>query len=318
MADSRLEHHGRLTVRRIKSWSSTVTELASGLTQSRLCPPELYAELLERNLRSGGRIAVVERRNEPIALIGLQRDGRFRWKPVANWLVPDFVCAAADDDALPALAALGTEISVSWWRRSAFPAHEHVRERRDIATHHMAVAHREAYWRKTGRWRGIMKARQRCEGLTLSVNEPGGSEWVIHSAAVKWQGHEEAAQDATVHDRVDVVRHLESSGKHITLVLRDGDRRLSGEACIIDGDTLVSVLAYRDEEVGSLPTGIRTMDAIFQYAEQHGFANVDLGGHRPYKLAWAPEQGMRHEFLVAPRHRHHARQMVGRIRQRLT
>jgi hypothetical protein len=304
----------RLRVRWIPRWSSSIADAVQALPVGRLCSPELYATLLERSLRHDGRVAVVERGDDVVAVVGLQRDGRIRWKPVANWIIPDLVCAAADADVLPALAALGKEIAVSWWRRAAEPQGP-VRERHRIPTHVLEVAEREAYWRSTGRWRGVVKARERTDGLSLTIDEPGGYEWVVRSGAAKFTAGDQT-RFLTLEEQLLSIGYLESVGRHVTIVLRDGDRRLSGEAAIVDGDALVSVLAYRDESVGSLPTGVRTLDALFTLAEERGLREVDLGGTRPYKTAWAPVDGVHDELLVAPALAHRGRALAKRLLSR--
>lgn len=305
-----------LKVRTFTTWSDNIRNAVAHLPEPMICPTEVYLSVLRRTLSHGGRVAVVERATAPVAVIGLRRDGRFRWRNAADWLMPGFVCAASDGEILPAFAALRTEVALAWWRMPGPPTHPAIRELYETPVYRIGIDEREDYWRSTGYLRSIKAARKKCAALQVSVNGPGDAEWVIRSAGQKWSDGHVPADDASVDDKVDLADRLERSGRFFTLVLRDGDRRLAGTTNIVDGDVGVAGTLYRDDLVGSLPTGVRIIDEVLAYCAREGIAEFDFGGGYSYKARWGRPEGSRYELIMAPQLRYRARRSITELARR--
>ena len=298
---SKRDQGGRLDSSWLTRWSNDITQAVRSLPGHPLCDHDLYLELLKQSLEANGAVAVVTKQGIPQVVLGLAPDGRWRWKNVTNWMIPGFIGATSDPrDILPAFAQSHREVFVAWWRMPVPPAGPAIQEMRAVDTHELQLADRDKFWRQGRTMKNIRHARSKCADLEITINEPGGAEWVIRSAATKWNGSS-AASTLETNLRIEIARALEPTGKHVTFVLRDGDRRLAGTTNIIDGDTIVGVGLYRDESVGSLPTGVRVMAEVFDYADGHGFVSVDMGGGYDYKSHWAPASGTRYDVVVAPR-----------------
>lgn len=291
-----------LTEHHFTRWSADIEHAVRALPENSSCPTELYLSILQRTVESGGRVDVVERSGAPIAVVGSEHDGRLRWRNVTNWLIPGFVCASADDDVLPALARLRIELAVAWWRMPLKPVSPAIREIRETATHRIAVSEREQYWRSSKMWRTVAHARNKCSELSLSINQPGDAEWVIRSAAQKW-----SEPGSITANKLDVARALTENGGYASFTLRDGERLLAGSTMHIDGHTGVAGVLYRDDSIGNLPTGVRIIDAVFDYCADNSISEFDLGGGYAYKQRWAPESGSRYEIVLASYMHHQLR-----------
>lgn len=311
-----LRRSDRLKVTNFTTWSERIRIAVEQQPEPMTCPTDVYLSVLRRTLSHGGRVAVVERAMEPIAVIGLRRDGRFRWRNAADWLMPGFVCAASNGEILPAFAALRTEVALAWWRMPGRPAHPAIRELYETPVHRIGIDEREDYWRSTGYLRSIRAARKKCAALQVSVNGPGDAEWVIRSAGQKWSDGDVLAADASVDDKVDLADRLERSGRFFTLVLRDGDRRLAGTTNIVDGDVGVAGTLYRDDSVGSLPTGVRIIDEVLAHCARRGIVEFDFGGGYSYKARWGRPEGSRYELIMSPHLRYRARRSITELARR--
>lgn len=303
----------RMRLRRtwLDRWSPGVESVVRALPASDLCPHELALTLLERNLATGGRIALVETKNEPVAVIGLEREGKLRWRTQTSWLIPGFACVAADGMALTAIGSLDAEVAVGWWRMPGVPAHPKIRESHEKPSCRLGVADREAFWRGSGMWRTIVTSRNRCARLAVRVNEPGDAEWIIRSWADKWATPEDPRPKLTAEAQIEIARQLTPSGKLFTLVLHDDDGTpLVGSTNFIDGNVAVAGVLYRDEIVGNLPTGVRMIDEVFEYCERTGLREFDLGGGYSYKSKWAPTNGANFDLILAPTMRHFAHKLA--------
>lgn len=295
-------------------WSPAIESAVQLLPEAELCPRDLHLSLLERNLAAGGRVALVEHAGEPAAVIGLEREGRLRWRTSTSWLVPHFVCAAADDMVLPAIGSLDAEIAVGWWGMPVEPSHPTIRETHVKPTSRLAVSERESFWRSNKMWHTIVRARNRCASLQLRIDEPSDAEWVVRSWAEKWSTPENPRPRRTAEAQIEIARRLTPAGRYVTLVLHDDGRPLVGATSFIDGEICIAGVLFRDESVGNLPTGVRIIDESFQYAEQAGIRELNLGGGYSYKSKWAPTVGADLDIVLAPTMRHLAYKLTRALR----
>jgi CelD/BcsL family acetyltransferase involved in cellulose biosynthesis len=286
------------------AWFRSVTpELESAvrsLPEGPLCPPELLLSLLELNLAHGGRVALVERGGEPIAALGLRRDGRMRWRSMTNWLMPGTVGFAREEDVVPAVRALNVEVALVWFNTRTAPEGAGVHSAPVRANNVMEIAEREAYWHANRYIKTIRAARRKCAELTVDTDRSGDAEWVIRQTADKWAERGDRRDPFAIEANIEIARQLTPLGRFVTLALRDGETPLAGMTNFISGDTLVAAILFRDESVGALPTGVRIYDEGFEYCARAGLARLDMGTGFPYKKRWAPEAGFTYQFVVSP------------------
>jgi hypothetical protein len=302
-----------LTARWLSRWEPAIADAVSALPDLGGCPRELYLTMLEINHRvAGGRTAIVERGGRPIAVIALQRTGMLRWRNVTNAVLPGFVTAAAADDLLPALRALNVEVDASWWHLTPPDSSDGIREHHVVPQYRITVAEREAYWRRGSMWGNLRRARKKCDGLELDIDRPGDAAWVIRSCAQKWADGWNATEEAAMQSTLEVARHFEPLGRHVTLTLRSGGEPITGITALVSDDgVVVGGKMFRDvEKTGKLPTGDRLLDALCDHADERGWSAVDFGGGYAYKAHWAPEHGARHDLLIGPAWTHAARTLA--------
>ncbi len=294
-----------LAVTQFKSWSSVIEDAVRDLPEDPRCPADLYLSLLELNMSRDGLTAVVACQDSPVAVIGLQREGRVRWYNIMNWLIPGFVCATAGrGDILPAFAAVRKEVLVGWWRMSTPPSIVHPRSNRQVVStipvHRVTVADAESHWRQSSTWRSIRRSRRRCADLDIALDEPGDAQWIIRSAAEKWQGAD-AVDDVSTLLKVEVARWTQAHGRTRTITIRAAGGPLAGQVCDVSSDDLVMTHNYRDGHTSSLPTGVVVMHEAFVLAGDLAKVMVDIGVEDDYKRGWAPVDGSLSRIVFSSR-----------------
>ncbi|GAA4161187.1 hypothetical protein GCM10022286_18330 [Gryllotalpicola daejeonensis] len=283
-----------------RSVTADIENAVHALPADALCTRELFVDLLHLNVHSGGRIALVEQAGEPVAVFGLRREGRLRWRSMLDWLLPGVPGAVSEEQVVPALRKLNSEVAMVWWNTRTAPTGAGVQRAAPRAVNVLAIAEREAYWRSTRYWSTIRRAREKCAHLTVAIDRPGDAEWVVRNNLSKWDARGSHRDRFALEANLEIARQLTPLGRYETLVLRDGDIPLAGATNFRLGATTVAGVLYRDESVGGLPTGVRIIDESIEYSARAGVARFDLGASFPYKLKWAPEDGFLYEFVVSP------------------
>jgi GNAT superfamily N-acetyltransferase len=196
---------------------------------------------------------------------------------------------------MPVLEALRVDISVGWWRwgtpppTSRFVTHCE----RSVTFGADLTQDYEKHWRSTRHHKDVRSARNRCRGLTLSVDSAGAAEWTTRNWARVW-----SVSPAEVLDRLLVNKALEGSSRLHTHLLSDGGEPVAGATGTVDGTTFVAGVLYRDPGYESRNVGTALIDHVFRWAAQAGYSSFDLGGGHDYKERWAPEAGERWSFKV--------------------
>lgn len=286
------------------AWFRSVTpaleSAVRALPEDPLCTHELLLALLDLNLAHEGRVALVERDGMPVAVFGLRRDGRLRWRSMMNWLMPGTVGAAREEDVVPALRRLGVETALVWWDSRTAPEGPGVVSAPVRPLNRLSLIDREAYWRSTKYLKTIIRARHQTAHLTVAVDQPGDADWVFRQASLKWAQRGARLDHFAVAANIEIARQLMPLGRCFTTTLRDGARPLAGATSFRSGQNVFAGTLFRDESVGNLPTGIRVIDESFARAHQLGATRFDMGASFPYKKRWAPEEGSVHQFVVSP------------------
>jgi GNAT superfamily N-acetyltransferase len=234
-------------------------------------------------------------------MVTLRRKQR-HWEPVLQGVVPRTIGPGRAEDAIDALAALGVDLRVKYWARR--PAHPLV---------HAALPHDvyrirtdedfERYWRSSGHLNTIKNVRRHTKDFDFVVDEPGAARWIIVNWAARWQGDPEE-ETVVADDLVLAAEHLESLGQHHSFLLRSQGAPIAGYTFMVEGNDLVFSRTHFDPDYARLGVGTRTLDLVFQWAAVSGYDRIDLGGGHGYKERWAPRDGERWDFTVAPAYRY--------------
>lgn len=250
------------------------------------------------------RAAVVFDREGPMGVVLLRSTGASRWELAANWIVPGFLFPVRDGCLYTVLEALRMRVDVGWWRFSCPPPsgpivqqlNQRMRHQMDCRTNF------DAYWKQSGHLHTVRQAQRRCKNFTLKINPEGGAEWTIRVWEQKWRTDPQSPQPG-LEDRVAIAKFLESSGRHNTHVLYDGETPIVGLTHVIHKDCVVAQVIYRHPDYDAFKAGTYTYEAVFRWAAQSGYATIDIGGGFTYKDRWAPPAGSAEftsEFTIEP------------------
>jgi hypothetical protein len=288
----------RLKVRWFQEWHADLDAALAALPSMETCPHDLYRELMLTRGPVEKRIGLILQRDEPIAVVGLRRDGT-HWAPVTNWVVPGALFPVADGRVVDALTHVGLPLFVAWWRHpgpppesSQFEGLESIPTRKLTCTGDF-----EDYWRSSGLLRDIRRARKKCERLAVVVNAPGAADWTLTNWGRRWAPSGQAEVPDTC-DRRAVARYWEPRGRQYTISLLDGDTFAASAVVFAHGREIVGQANYREPAYDKLGVGARILDATHQWAVGEGIEKHDFGGGHDYKSNWAPHDGERWQFRV--------------------
>jgi hypothetical protein len=278
------------------------------------CPHDLYAELMRATHGRRKKTALVTVKDRPMAVVGLKQLSRLGWTPAAQWLVPGQPFPSLPDSGFQALASLNISLRLGMWRVSGgLPDDRRIREVEISPVYRLPLdGSQEGFWRGTHYFKTIRKARSRCEGLDVRVDDPGSVEWVVEGWAERWN-HE---PDGTA-DRILLADALQRTGRHHTVSVFDGEKRVAAASTYVHRNELVAgVLHWLPEYRDRMP-GVYLIDRTFAFAEERGLAAFDLGGGHDYKQRWAPEDGTRTTFTMAPAWAWRVQKAASLLRHRL-
>ncbi len=295
-----------LTIRELKAktfaaWNPELEDALGRLPEKTIFPHSMFRNLWEAAAPHERQLILVTRQGEPIAVAGLKRRWG-RWEPLTQWIVPGVLFPVKEECIPEVLAVLGLNIHVGWWRwNTPPPSASWIRNAVSSPTYGIQCAEFERYWRERGFFKNINKYRNRCRGFSTAVNSAGAREWTIRNWGTRWlkPGMPEMPD---LQERLLVSEYLEKQGLFYTLTIQDGDRTAAGITFLIDGNTAVAQVNYRDPAYDWHGVMTRLMDHSFYWARDMGYERIDLGGSFDYKEKWAPESGVKWEFDVAPRY----------------
>ena len=274
----------------------------------------LFTALAENQQHAHSRFALVSEHDAPVAVVGLREHG-FHWELITQWILPGALFPVQPGHELVALAALGLDVDVAWWRMGTLPpAHPWRRDMTVTPTFGAELTGDfEQHWRATGLFKSVRKARNACSDFTFSVNAPGAAAWTIRQWADKWMD-DSAVTRQEVSDRILVADHLTAQGRHFALQLHDGAVPVAGATLFAHGDVAVAGVIYRDPAYDWHGVGTRIIDLCFEWARDAGFSFIDMGGGHAYKEKWGPPWSERRQFHICPPHLYAAKHAFQTVR----
>jgi hypothetical protein len=289
-------------VHTFRAWCRTLDEALAELPDDENWPNELYRLLIDAVAARRPRLVMWTENDVPVGLIALLRDPRGVWEPVTQWVLPAFVGPARPGRIRDLVTQLPFCSRIAWWRmQDPAPLGGYVRAKTESPTYILDLtSDLNAYWKQTGLGkRSLPRARQRCERMTLSVNAPGATEWVLKSADLHWRPAARKHPDRSSTTMV-AAKYLAPLGKQQTFTLHDGDKCVAGDVAFVHRRELVATCAFRDRTYDHFGVGNRLMDLYSHWAKEQGYLAWDLGGGFDYKARWAPARGVKATLLVSP------------------
>jgi ribosomal protein S18 acetylase RimI-like enzyme len=302
VVEPRLER-GRLRVAWFDDWQPVLDTALLELPEMPDCPHEVFREIMRNPAPTRKRTALVFEGPAPLAVIGLREKGRY-WMPVMQGITPGCIAPARDGFLFPALRTLDVEVRIT---DCPSPPPTEARARNVTSVPVFAIdchSDYEAYWRKTHYMETIRDGRKRTEGFAFEVDRPGSAALTITNWGQKWRDHPDE-QTIVASDFIVAAEYWEKRGRWHSFLLLDGDVPVAGMTAWVDGDHLQLAASFRDPEYDRRDVGVRIQDLIVQWAAQHGFAKVGLGGYYSYyKAKWAPQDVDTWDFRICPLRQH--------------
>lgn len=293
-------------------WHNVLDNALRELPEMKGCSHELFRLVMQNPSPTRKRTALVMDDQQPVAVVGLREKGRY-WLPAMQGIVPGCIAPAREGCLFPALKALGVDVRIAGWP---------VRPPKPISVRNVTSVpvfkvdcrgDFEAYWRKSSQMKTVKRARNRTSGFTFEVDRPGSAALIIAKWEEKWRDHPDQqtiiASDVTV-----AAEYLQQRNLCHTFSTLDGDVLAAGDVCFVYGDELVGSIAFRDNRYDWHGAGNRNVELTIQWAAQHGFAKLDLGGWYSYKARWAPQDGEHWNFRICPLRQHLREQAIWKAR----
>jgi hypothetical protein len=304
-----LAPYNGLKVTWFEKWHPALDDALQSIPEMEACPHELFRLLVEVHGANQKRVALVTKKEEPVAVVGLRKIGRHRHELVTWVIVPDSVFPAKPGFLMPALEVLGTEVVVGWRRMETPPPPSPlIRELEVLPVYQMNFSDNfEEYWRTSasGHWNTIKKCRKRCQDFTFEVNSPGAAEWVIRNWGRAWN-----MDPILIEDSVMIAEFSYKQGNFYTFQLLDQQIPVAGHTFMPHRNGFVWVHTYRDTSYDKFGVGTRLMDLTFSWAAEANFETIDLGGRHDYKARWAPPNGEVSIFTICPEPLYYAKQVT--------
>jgi hypothetical protein len=292
-----------LRVRWSDTWTGEFDTALETLPPLQDCPHDLYRELLKPT-RALKKHALVLEGGRPSALISLRHCAR-HWEPVVYQCMPFAIAPALDTPALArALHVLGMEVRIP-----AGLCHEvaalHPSDCWSYAWHQIEVqGDYEAHWRSKKRQYTIRRARKETAHMQRRIGGAGDLEWIVEQWREQWKddpGQEVVAADDRLNFWSALAQRNETTALRVhTLMLVDGERRVSGLIVTSKGDTAMIQCGGRDPAFEDAYSAAAVQIFAAEWARTAGFRVLDIAGG-PYKRLWGPEGGLRYGAVFRPR-----------------
>jgi hypothetical protein len=290
----------RVELHQFRSWCQTLDDAVEHLPVDPDWPHELHILLAENVPQKKRRLVMWTEGDVPIGVAAFVQEPRGTWEPVTHWILPGTVGLVAAPRIGSLFGLLPFRTRIAWWRMiEPLPSGDEIRWAAEEPTYGIPCSDDfEAYWKQTDQLRAIKKARDRCKHLTLTVNAPGASEWVLQQSEKHWRPR---GQAVSVHlaNQMVATKYLETRGKSVTVALQDGEEFVGADLFIVHRNEAVFSTTFRNREYDQYGVGNRSMEEVFYWARNSGMGRLDLGGGFSYKSRWAPMLGAKATLLIA-------------------
>lgn len=274
-------------VQRFDRWNDALDQALAALPEHRLCPHALYREMATTPSKARRRFFIIRHQDEVVAVIGCrQHDPVYdRWTTLGEFQIPGFIFPHQPGHDLVALGrATGCLRQLVIWPINNTVAIDDAPRERQRSYVFDLRNNLEAFWKKTGHLKTVLRARRKCKNMTLKVNAPGALEWMFENWEKSWR----TPFHGDAEERICVGRALEQSGRHVTLSLWDGDRLVVANSFVIDGDTAYSLITHRDRSYVCSFVGTHLTDRAYHWMQAAGVRYYDMMPGFDYKARWAP------------------------------
>jgi len=293
-------------------WRPVLDNALHELPEMEGCPHELFRMIMQNPSSTRKRTALVMEGDGPVAVVGLREQGR-HWVPAMQGIIPECIAPARDGFLFPALKALDVDVRISG---SPTPPPTSTRARNVTAVpifKEDCQADFEQYWRKSHYMETIRLARNRAKAFTFEVDRPGSAALIIAKWEEQWRDHPDQ-QTIIASDLVVAAEHPQQRDQWHSFLLLDGDVPAAGITGLVLGNDLVATVMFRDKRYDWHYVGTRILDLLTQWAAEHGFAKLDMGGWYSYKAKWAPQDGEHWDFRICPLRQHLREQVIWKAR----
>jgi ribosomal-protein-alanine N-acetyltransferase len=293
-------------------WRPVLDNALHGLPEMEDCPHELFRLIMQNPSSTRKRTALVMEGDGPVAVVGLRQKGR-HWLPAMQGITPESIAPACDGFLFRALRALDVDARIADWPN---PPPTSIPARNVLAVPMFNIDCQgdfEGYWRESGYMKSIRLARNRTKGFEFEVDRPGSAALIIAKWEEKWREHPDQ-QTIIASDLIVAAEYCQQRNQHHSFLILDDDVPVAGEVCFVHGNHLVDTAGFRDKRYDRHSVGTRILDLIVQWAAQHGFAKVELGGWYSYKAKWAPQDGEHWDFRICPLRQHLREQATWKAR----
>jgi hypothetical protein len=296
--ETRVKRRG-LKVRWFEEWTAELNAALNALPPVRGWPHDLYRQLTKPT-DALKRHALVQVKNEPVALLSLRRCAS-HWEPVAYQSIPAAIAPARDHAVLArALASTGVEVRVpaglgaevaelrpsDHWGYDCFQI--------DLCGDY------EKYWRERKRQKRLRRCLRDSAHMVRRVDGAGDLEWIVEQWRAQWQndpGQEVVAAADRLNFWTALTGRRDTPLQVHTLMLLDGSRRAAGLILLSNGELALTQCSARDPAYSD--SGTATNLFAVEWAKQQGLHRLDLGSGA-YKRDWGPVGARRYGAVFRP------------------
>ncbi len=288
---------GGIRVRWFEAWVPELEDALLQLPQPHPYSRETYRLLCEGPFERDHRIALVEDRGGPMAVVGIARAASLAWEVVTSEVLPGDPFPMRAGSFEPAARALGVELACSLWDSAIDPDHVGADVVVRKTSHRARAGEIRENWSKKHR-RTLKQAQTRCAGFRLEVNAPEGANWVPRKFYEKWD-----MSQVGFAGYVRFCQHLLDRGELQVIRLFDDQKPIGGQVSVVMGGTMYMIEIHREDGYEWHGLGNRLIEITVESGIERGdveWFDFDAD-HSYYKTKWAPEGGSVDYLCFRPR-----------------
>ena len=303
-----------LKIRWFSSWHPMLDEALAVLPEMETCPHELFGAIMRNPSPTAKRMGLVTRDGEPQGVVGLRRR-RGCWEPAGQGVTPRAFVPCRPGMEYPVLAATRLTLKVNYWP-GEIPAGRWIRDVEPYTVYTMPTDRRlEDHWRASHQWNVIKKARRRTCGMKFSVETAGDAvDRIVERWAEKWEG-DRAQETLRAPDIALAGRYYQRAGQYVAATLTLDGELAAGTTYFLRDRVLVMQTHWTSADFRWHGSGTRIVDLLYEWAQEHGIRQIDLGGGGGYKSDVGIAESFRTNFAIAPPLRYTALRMGRQVKR---